>query len=107
MSLAVTNRTFEPSEPVQKDSHHHHSVFSQEPVTDTCLKPDESRSHRHNEFFEIHINVIFSSKSPTWPPVFNIIYTVVLFCHVFSGSKSKGKVHPCTGTEALYRPNDP
>lgn len=84
ISLAVTIRTFALSEPVQLDSHHH-SVFSQEPVTDTCLEPDESRPHRHNEFFEIKINVIFPSKSPMWPPHI-IIHTVVLFCHLFCGS---------------------
>jgi len=63
MPLAVTNRAFAPSEPVQLEVIMH-SVLPQEPVTDTCLELNESRPHRHNEFFEIQINVIFPSKSP-------------------------------------------
>jgi hypothetical protein len=82
MSLAVTNFTFAPTETVQLNSHHHHSVFSQEPVTDTCLEPDESRPRRHNKFFEIQINVIFPSKSPMWPPhlmLFIPLYSSVIY----------------------------
>jgi len=30
-----------------------------------------------------------------------------VYVRVQSGVKSKGKEHPCTGTEALYRPYDP
>jgi len=34
----------------------------------------------------------------------NIIYGVSIR---YEGKKGKGKVHPCTGTEALYRPYGP
>jgi len=32
---------------------------------------------------------------------------VQIFMEFFIGVKGKGKVHPCTGTEALYRPYGP
>jgi hypothetical protein len=41
--------------------------------------------------------LITTSYTYSWNPVVTYIYA----------QKSKGKLHPCTGTEALYRPYGP
>ena len=39
--------------------------------------------------------------------IFQLYLPIYVLCIDMYGKKVKGKVHPCTGTEALHRPYDP
>ena len=53
-------------------------------------------------------NILYIGRN-TYLSLINLLHDLAQPCHYqgVSGSKGKGKVHACTGTEALYRPYGP
>ena len=60
-----------------------------------CLIPKAINTH-----FEYVILIAFHGNNSCTNAPQCYVYTYI-------NGKGKGKVHPCTGTEALYRPYDP
>jgi len=70
--------------------------------------------HQRNILIEEqHVNVINSpyelAQHVTWPTTHSLTQSQSKQCkrHTPTRVKRKGKCHPCTGTEALYRPYGP